>query len=356
MLPRVHKGRGATLNPDGRFEQHERAAFDDGWGTIEALAEAPAPATELFDDKSRRIISTNDSPDIPFEQSINPYQGCEHGCVYCYARPSHGYLGLSAGLDFETKIYVKREAATLLRRELARPGYRPRPISLGANTDPYQPIERRLLITRQVLEVLRETCHPVGIVTKSAAVLRDIDLLAPMSALGLARVFVSVTTLDPVLARKLEPRAAAPWRRLDAVRQLRAGGVTVGVMVAPIIPALNDSEIEPILEAAAAAGAMSASYTLVRLPWEVKDLMTAWLEAHYPDRARHVLSLIRQCRGGRLNDPEFGSRFRGEGEYARLIGQRVRKAKARLGLDRNLMPQRLDLFRRPETGGQMRLL
>ena len=356
MLPKPHKGRGATLNPPGRFEPAVHEPFDDGWGTIEELALAPAPPTELFPDQSRRIITTNNSPDIPFDQSINPYQGCEHGCVYCYARPSHGYLGLSSGLDFETRLFVKHDAAELLRAELARPGYAPKPIALGANTDPYQPIERRLQITRRVLEVLRDARHPVGIVTKSAAVLRDTDLLAPMAALGLARVWLSVTTLDPVLARKLEPRAAAPHRRLDAIRGLVAAGIPTGVMVAPIIPALTDHEIERILLAAAEAGAVGAGYTLVRLPHEVKELMTGWLEAHYPDRAQHVLSLIRQCRGGRLNDPRFGSRLHGEGPYARLVAQRFARTCARLGLDKRRMPQRTDLFRRPADGRQLALL
>ena len=355
MLPRAHKGRGATLNPDGRFERHSREAVDDGWGGLDELAGDPPPVTEALPDRARTIIAHNDSPDVPFDQSINPYRGCEHGCVYCYARPSHGHLGLSAGLDFETKIFVKHEAAALLRHELARPGYVCKPISLGANTDPYQPLERRLRITRQVLEVLAEARHPVGIVTKSALVTRDIDLLAPMAREGLARVYVSVTTLDGEIARTLEPRASAPHRRLAAIRELAAAAITTGVMVAPIIPALTDHEIEPILAAAAEAGAVSAGYVLVRLPHEVKDLMAAWLEAHFPGRAAHVLSLIRQCRDGRLNDPEFGSRMRGAGPFAELIRQRFRQASRRHGFDRRQMPQRTDLFRPPRLDGQMEL-
>jgi DNA repair photolyase len=277
------------------------------------------------------------------------------GCVYCYARPSHGHLGLSAGLDFETKIFVKAEAASLLRRELARPGYVCRPISLGANTDPYQPLERRLLVTRRVLEVLAEARHPVGIVTKSALVTRDLDLLRVMARDGLVRVYVSVTTLDRRIARTLEPRATAPHRRLEAVRALAGAGVTTGVMVAPIVPALTDPEIEAILEATAKAGASSAGYVLVRLPHEVKELFRAWLEAHHPARAGHVLSLVRQCRDGRLNDPGFGSRMRGEGVFAELVAQRFRKACARLGLDRRQLPQRTDLFRPPRGDGQLGL-
>jgi DNA repair photolyase len=328
---------------------------DDGWGSLEALAEDPSPATQVLPDRARTIIAHNQSPDVRFDQSINPYRGCEHGCVYCYARPSHGHLGLSAGLDFETRIFVKHDAALLLRQELARSGYVCKPISLGANTDPYQPLERRLEITRQVLEVLAEARHPVGIVTKSALVTRDIDLLAPMARAGLARVYVSVTTLDAELARTLEPRAAAPHRRLAAVRELAQAGITTGVMVAPIIPALTDHEIEPILAAAAAAGAASAGYVLLRLPHEVKHLMAAWLDTHRPLRAAHVLSLVHQCRDGRLNDPEFGSRMRGAGPFAELIRQRFHNASRRHGFDRRQLPQRTDLFRPPCRDGQLEL-
>ncbi len=351
----VYKGRGAVLNPAGRFEAAEREAFDDGWGSLAELAEDPAPATQTIVDSTRSIIATNSSPDIGFDRSINPYRGCEHGCVYCYARPTHSYLGLSAGLDFETKIFIKPDAAKLLRQELARPGYRPATLALGSNTDPYQPLERRLRITREVLEVLHATRHPVGIVTKSARVVRDIDILAPMSALGLARVWLSVTTLDGELARRLEPRASQPARRLDAVRRLTAAGVHAGVMVAPVIPVLTDHELERLVAAAAEAGAMSVAYTLVRLPYEVKDLMTAWLREHYPQKAEHVLSIVRQCRGGRLNDPSFGSRFRGQGVYAQLIDQRFARAMVQHRLDRRVRPQRTDLFRPPGSEGQLSL-
>ncbi len=355
MLPRVHKGRGATSNPAGRFERFAREAFDDGWSSLAELAADPAPATQVLPDRARSIIAYNRSPDIPFDRSLNPYRGCEHGCIYCYARPSHTHLGLSAGLDFETRIFVKADAAALLRQELARPGYGCRPIALGANTDPYQPLERRLRVTRQILEVLAEARHPIGIVTKSALVTRDIDVLRLLARDGLARVYLSVTTLDPRLARTLEPRAAAPHRRLEAIRALTAAGIATGVMVAPIIPALTDHEIEPILDAAATAGAASAGYVLLRLPHEVKDLFRAWLDGHHPARAAHVLSLVRQCRDGRLNDPGFGSRMRGDGVYARLIAERFAKARARHGLDRRQLPQRTDLFRPPRPDGQLDL-
>ncbi|MEK0083212.1 PA0069 family radical SAM protein [Benzoatithermus flavus] len=356
MLPRAHKGRGATCNPEGRYERHAREAFDDGWGSLDELAMEPSPRTEALPDRARTIITHNQSPDVPFDQSINPYRGCEHGCIYCYARPTHAFLGLSPGLDFETRIFVKQDAARLLRQELAQPGYRCRPISLGANTDPYQPLERRLRVTRAILEVLAEARHPVGIVTKSALVCRDLDLLAPMARDGLANVHLSLTTLDPKIARTLEPRASSPQRRLMAMRTLAEAGVPVGVMVAPIIPGLTDAEIEAILEQAAAAGASTAGRVLLRLPYEVKDLFAGWLEAHFPLRARHVLSLVRQCRGGRLNDPDFGSRMRGQGAFAELIAQRFRKAVRRLGLDRRALPQRTDLFRRPTADGQLSLL
>jgi DNA repair photolyase len=350
MLPRAHKGRGAVASPDGRFERHVHEACDDGWGSLDELAAEPGPRTEALPDRSRTIIAHNRSPDVPFDQSVNPYRGCEHGCVYCYARPSHAYLGLSPGLDFETKIFVKEDAARLLREELARPGYRCRPISLGANTDPYQPLERRLRVTRGIVEVLAEACHPFSIVTKSALVCRDLDLLAPLAKDGLANVYLSVTTLNRALARTLEPRASSPERRLGAIRELAKAGIPVGVMVAPIIPGLTDHEVEAILERAADAGASTAGRVLLRLPHEVKDLFAAWLEEHRPLRARHVLSLVRQCRDGRLNDPDFGSRMRGQGAFAELIAQRFRLAVRRLGLDRRGLPQRTDLFRPPADG------
>jgi DNA repair photolyase len=351
------KGRGASFNPKVRFESTQLDPFDDGWGSLaEVRAEAPAPATEVRADASRSVIVRNASPDIPFEQSINPYRGCEHGCIYCYARPSHAYLGLSPGLDFETKIYAKLDAGPLLERELARPGYRCQPIALGSNTDPYQPQERKLGITRAILEVLARCQHPVTIVTKSAAVSRDLDLLAPMAADGLAGVAVSITTLDSALARTLEPRAAAPHRRLEALRAVSAAGVPTTVLVAPIIPGLNDHELEGVLEAAATAGATHAGYVLLRLPHELRELFTAWLKTHAPLRAQHVLTLIRQCRGGRLNDPKFGSRMRGEGAYAELIGRRFALAKRRYGLERARPPLRTDLFQPPVAEhGQLRL-
>ena len=354
----VHKGRGATLNPKVRFESAAVDPFDDGWGSLaQARADDPPPRTEVTPDASRSVIARNASPDIPFDRSINPYRGCEHGCVYCYARPSHAYLGLSPGLDFETRILAKLEAGPLLEGELARPGYRCQPIALGTNTDPYQPQERRLGITRAILKVLAQCRHPVTIVTKSAAVTRDLDLLAPMAADGLARVALSVTTLEPALARTLEPRAAAPHRRLEALRTLSAAGVPTSVMVAPVIPALNDHEIEAVLEAAAATGVSQAGYVLLRLPHEVKELFAAWLQAHAPLRAERVLALVRQCRNGRLNDPTFGRRMRGDGPYAELIARRFALAKRRLGLDRKPPPLRTDLFEPPaKARRQLRLL
>jgi DNA repair photolyase len=354
----VHKGRGATFNPKVRFESAELDPFDDGWGSLaQAAEESPAPRTEVFADSSRSVIARNQSPDIPFDRSINPYRGCEHGCIYCYARPSHAYLGLSPGLDFETKLFAKFDAAALLERELAAPGYRCQPIALGPNTDPYQPLERRLQITRSVLEVLARCRHPVTIVTKSAGILRDVDLLAPMAADGLLKVFVSVTSLDAGLARKLEPRAAAPHRRLQVIRELNAAGIPVGAMIAPIIPGLTDHQLEAILAAVAAAGARQASYVLLRLPYEIKDLFEGWLEAHAPLRAAHVLSLVRACRGGRLNDPTFGRRMRGEGAYAQLIAKRFAVARRKHGLDQIERTLRTDLFEPPAADlRQLRLI
>jgi DNA repair photolyase len=354
----VHKGRGATFNPRVRFEAADLAPFDDGWGSLTRVREEEAPPrTEVTPDASRSVIARNTSPDIGFDRSINPYRGCEHGCVYCYARPTHAFLGLSPGLDFETKLRAKLDAASLLERELAKPDYRCQPLALGTNTDPYQPVERRLEITRQILEVLGRCRHPATIVTKSAAVVRDLDLLVPMADQNLIRVAISVTTLNGDLARRLEPRAAAPHRRLQAVRQLSEAGVPTAVMVAPIIPALTDHEIERILEGAANAGAGSAGYVLLRLPHEVKELFESWLEAHAPDRASHVLSVVRQCRGGQLYDATFGRRMRGEGPYAQLIGQRFARAKRRLGLAADREPLRTDLFTPPDLDRrQLRLL
>jgi DNA repair photolyase len=327
------KGRGAASNPEGRFETRTQISIDDGWE--HEVDEPGRPQTTVTEERARSIISRNDSPDIPFEQSINPYRGCEHGCIYCYARPSHGYLNLSAGLDFETKLFAKTNAAELLRTELAKPGYRVSPINLGANTDPYQPIERRYRITRQVIEILAEHQHPLTIVTKSALIERDLDLLAPLARQNLVYAFVSVTSLDNRLSSKLEPRASAPHRRIEALRALNDAGVPCGVLVAPIIPMLTDRWMEQILERAHTAGARMAGYTVLRLPYELKDLVREWLELHFPERAEHVLSLVRQMRGGRDNDPRFGTRMRGEGEFAELIRQRFALATRRLGLARN---------------------
>jgi DNA repair photolyase len=354
----VHNGRGATFNPHVRFESTDLDPFDDGWDSLaQARADDPPPRTQVTPDDSRSVIVRNTSPDLGFDRSINPYRGCEHGCVYCYARPTHAYLGLSPGLDFETKVLAKFDAANLLERELAKTGYECQPIALGTNTDPYQPVERRLRITRGVLEVLARCRHPLTIVTKSAAVVRDLDLLVPMAREDLARVAISVTSLDRELARRLEPRAAAPHRRLQAIRQLSEAGVPTTVMVAPIIPALTDHEIERILEAAAAAGATSAGYVLLRLPHEVKELFAGWLAAHAPERAHHVLSLVRQCRGGKLYDATFGRRMRGEGPYAQLIERRFAAAKRRFGLAGTTRPLRTDLFAPPDPDArQLRLL
>ena len=327
------KGRGAASNREGRFETIERTREDDGWYREDEPA--ARPETHVTEERARTIISRNDSPDIHFDQSINPYRGCEHGCVYCYARPSHGYLNLSAGIDFETKLFAKTNAADLLRRELAKPGYVCSPINLGANTDPYQPIERRYRITRSILEVLAEHRHPCTIITKNALIERDLDVLAPMARANLVHAFVSVTSMDNKLASTLEPRASAPHRRLQAIRTLNDAGVPCGVMVAPIIPMVTDRWLEGIVGEAAAAGAKGAGYTILRLPYELKDLFREWLALHVPDRAGHVMSLIRQMRGGRDNDPDFGSRMRGDGAFAQLIRQRFQLACRRFGIARS---------------------
>jgi DNA repair photolyase len=344
---RLH-GRGAVSNPHGRYEPTRRAACDDGWGTLD---DPPPIRTEVTIEKARAIITRNDSPDISFDRSINPYRGCEHGCVYCFARPTHAYQGLSPGLDFETKLFAKTNAAELLERELSAPGYRPRTMALGTNTDPYQPIERTFGIMRAILEVLNRFNHPVGIVTKSALVTRDLDILAAMAGRGLAKVAVSVTTLDARLARTMEPRAATPARRIDAIRRLAEAGVPAAVMVAPIVPAINDHEIETILEAATAAGARSAGYVLLRLPHELKDIVRAWLTEHYPDKADHVFSLVRETRGGREYDSTWGRRMTGAGPYAGMIGRRLEAACRRLGLNRERAPLRTDLFAPPAKQG-----
>ena len=350
--------RGARSQLQGRFESAAREAFDDGWTPEERQAQSLQTTVTI--ERSRSIISRNESPDIGFSQSINPYRGCEHGCIYCYARPSHSYLELSPGLDFETKLFAKTNAAELLREELARPGYRPSPIALGANTDCYQPIERKHRITRGILEVLAECEHPVTIVTKSALIERDLDLLGAMAGRNLVKVFVSIGTLDRELARKLEPRAASPQRRLDVLRNLSKNGIPCGVMVAALIPALNDKTLEHVLEEAAAAGAAEAAYVIMRLPNELKVLFKEWLAAHYPERADHVISIVRQMRGGRDNDPRFGARMTGTGNYAELIEKRFDIACRRFGLNGHgagRKPPELDCarFRPPSPGGQIPL-
>lgn len=335
LPPMARKGRGAGFNPAVRFENTAREAFDDGWGTLEAaFADLPPLPTTLTKDSAKSALAWNQSPDIGFDRAVNPYRGCEHGCVYCYARPSHAYLGLSPGLDFETQLLFKPEVAALLEKELRKPGYDPKPIALGSNTDPYQPVERTLKLTRGVLEVLDRFNHPVTIVTKSAGVLRDLDILSAMARRNLVRVCLSITTLDARLARIMEPRAASPERRLAAVRALAAAGIPAAVLAAPMIPAVNDAELETILERAAAAGATSAGYVLLRLPLEIKQLFEDWLARHMPDRAARVLSLIRQTRGGAMYDSRFGVRQKGTGAYADLLAQRFAVASRRLGLER----------------------
>jgi DNA repair photolyase len=327
-------GRGATTNPPVRFDSQVVAPFDDGWDTLGAeFGELPKLATTLTKDSTRSAISWNSSPDIGFDRAVNPYRGCEHGCVYCYARPTHAYLGYSPGLDFETKLIFKPEVADLLEKEFRKPGYTARTMALGSNTDPYQPVERTMKLTRSILQVLDRYNHPVGIVTKSAGVLRDIDILSSMAKRQLARVYVSVTTLDPALARVMEPRAATPSRRLHAISELTRAGVPAGVMVAPMIPGLNDAEMEKIVEAAARAGARHAGYVLLRLPHELKQMFEDWLATHFPDRAKHVLSLIRETRSGALSDARFHHRFSGQGVYADLLLRRFARATRQWGLD-----------------------
>ncbi len=332
-LKTLHKGRGAVSNPANRFDAEVTSPFDDGWDTIPAELQDMAPLpTELIRDTTRGIISYNQSPDIGFDRSVNPYRGCEHGCVYCFARPTHAYLGYSPGLDFETKIVFKPEAAALLEKALSKPGYVPQPLALGTNTDPYQPVERTLKLTRSVLEVLSRFNHPATIVTKSAGVLRDLDILQSMAERNLVRVYLSVTTLDADLARRMEPRAATPVRRLQAVAELAQAKIPAGVLAAPMIPGLNDSELERILAAAAQANASHAGYVLLRLPLEVAKIFEDWLRLHYPDRAQHVLSLVRQTRGGALYDSRFGQRLSGVGVYAELLAKRFERAARQLNL------------------------
>jgi len=360
---RARKGRGAVSNRAGRFEGATRQAEDDGWAgshaddrhESEGGGETPLRTTVSID-TSRTAIAYNQSPDIPFDRSLNAYRGCEHGCVYCFARPTHAWLGLSPGLDFETKLFAKPDAPELLAAELARPGYRPAVLAMGTNTDPYQPIERDYEITRRVLERLDACNHPVGIVTKSALVIRDIDILKRMAERRLAQVHISVTTLDGELARTLEPRAASPRRRLEAIAALADAGIPVGVMAAPIIPALNDMELERILAAAKQAGASSAAYIVLRLPLEIKDLFQEWLAAHAPQRARHVLALLRDLRGGGLNDSTFGRRMTGKGHYAELLARRFELACGRLGLNERSFDFDLSAFAPPIPPGSGRQL
>lgn len=343
--PERRRGRGATINPGGRYEAEQRVLEDDGWGS---LGELPPFKTEVAYEKARTIITRNDSPDISFDRSINPYRGCEHGCVYCFARPTHAYLGLSPGLDFESKLTAKPDAAQLLEKELSSPSYQPRTIAIGTNTDPYQPIEKKLRIMRQVLEVLAKFNHPVGIVTKSALVQRDVDILAPMAEKGLVKVALSVTTLDPKVARGMEPRAASPSKRLETIRKLSEAGIPVSVLVAPIIPAINEHEIERILDAAKAAGAHEAGYVLLRLPLEVRDIVQEWLLTHHPDKLRHVMSLIRSTRGGKDYDSQWGQRMVGSGPYAWMVGRRFEMAAERIGFNTTKRRLRTDLFVKPE--------
>lgn len=347
---KAFKGRGTLSNPPGRFERQDVEEVHDGWYEED---QPDTIATTIEPDRARGIITRNDSPDIPFEQSINPYRGCEHGCTYCYARPSHAFMGLSSGIDFETKLFYKADAGKVLEEELAKPGYVCKPITIGANTDPYQPIERQMQVTRAVLEVLARTRHPASIITKSAMVLRDLDLLVGMARDNLMSVAISITTLSPETKRVLEPRTASPQARLRALRELNAAGVPTGVMVAPIIPAITDHEMEAILEAAAAGGARWAGYTIVRLPYEIKDLFRDWLTEHFPDRAAHVMSLIHDMRGGRDYDSKFGERMWGTGPIAELLRARFKMACRRLGLNSGSreMPDRTQLFRPPIVAG-----
>ncbi|OBQ70733.1 PA0069 family radical SAM protein [Mesorhizobium erdmanii] len=341
IRPDRNRGRSAGINPSGRFEPVSRHVFDDGWSSLEEL---PPFKTEVQVEKPRTIITRNESPDISFDRSINPYRGCEHGCVYCFARPTHAFMGLSPGLDFESKLFAKPDAARLLDKELSKDGYQPRTIAIGTNTDPYQPIEKQYRIMREILEVLEARGHPVGIVTKSALVTRDIDILSRMAERGLAKVALSVTTMDRMLARTMEPRASTPTKRLEAIRQLSDAGIPASVMVAPIIPGLTDQEMERILDSARAAGAREAGYVVLRLPLEVSPIFKDWLLRHYPDRYRHVMSLIRSMRDGKDYDSEWGKRMKGAGPYAWQIGRRFEITAKRLGLNAERRTLRTDQF------------
>lgn len=340
--------RGAASNRTGRYERHARETAHDGWDLVEDL---PPLRTEVSVERPRTIITRNTSPDVAFDRSINPYRGCEHGCIYCFARPSHAWLGHSPGLDFETKLVARPEAPDLLARELARKSYRPEVIAIGTNTDPYQPIEKEFRIMRRVLEVLRDHHHPVGIVTKGTLIERDIDILSDMASKGLARVGITVTTLDPVLSRRMEPRVPSPARRLATIRRLTEAGCPVRVMASPMIPALTDHELEAILAAGRDAGAVSASWIMLRLPREVADLFREWLERHFPDRAARVMGRVRELHGGHNYDPDWGKRMTGEGAFADLMRHRFAVAVKRLGLDMELPALRTDLFRRPPRAG-----
>jgi DNA repair photolyase len=351
--PATNRGRGAQTNKSSRFNKESREAFDDGWGNVEDLK--PFETIE-HTERARSIITRNESPDIGFDRSINAYRGCEHGCSYCFARPTHAYLGHSAGLEFERDIYVKTNAVETLRKELADKRYKPKPIAMGTNTDPYQPAEREHRLTRGILEVLLETRHPVTITTKSALVVRDLDLLKPLAEQGLVKVALSITSMDHILSRKMEPRASTPEKRLEAVRLLSEAGIPTIVMAAPMIPAINDMELERILDAGAAQGAKDAQAILLRLPGEVRDIFREWLLRHFPDRVSHVMSLVRDARGGKDNDPNFGTRFVGEGPYAVLLRQRLEMARERYGLNKPMAPLRTDLFQHPTVDdGQMSL-
>lgn len=341
IRPDRNRGRSAGINPSGRFEPVSRHVFDDGWSSLDEL---PPFKTEVQVEKPRTIITRNESPDISFDRSINPYRGCEHGCVYCFARPTHAFMGLSPGLDFESKLFAKPDAARLLDKELSKDGYQPRTIAIGTNTDPYQPIEKQYRIMREILEVLEARGHPVGIVTKSALVTRDIDILSRMAERGLAKVALSVTTMDRMLARTMEPRASTPTKRLEAIRQLSDAGIPASVMVAPIIPGLTDQEMERILDSAYAAGAREAGYVVLRLPLEVSPIFKDWLLRHYPDRYRHVMSLIRSMRDGKDYDSEWGKRMKGAGPYAWQIGRRFEITAKRLGLNTERRTLRTDQF------------
>ena len=345
--PGTRRARGAGLNMAGRFERLEHVAVDDGWDLAEDI---PVRKTEVAIERPRSIIARNQSPDIPFDRSVNPYRGCEHGCIYCYARPSHSFLGLSPGLDFETRLTAKPDAARVLAAELRKKGYRPEPLAIGTNTDPYQPLEKRFGIMREVLTVLRDFNHPVTVLTKGALIERDADLLGEMGRAGLAVAGLTITTLDRTLSRAMEPRAAAPERRLAALRRLADAGCPTRVSIAPLIPGLNDHEIEALLAAARDAGATTAGYVVLRLPREVGPLFRDWLEQHYPDRARRVMGLVREMHGGQDYDPQWGRRMKGEGVVADLIGRRFATARTRLGLAQPLPPLRTDLFRAPPTG------